>query len=100
VTVSGGTVGAKRALSESSSDGDGEEKRGESDGSVTGEAPTPCSPQGAASKEEKRREKRRKRKARKRAEAGSATWLEDDVLDDVFNLSHGFGYSKYSGMYG
>ena len=31
---------------------------------------------------------------------GPAPWLEEDVLEDVFNLSQHFGYSKYSGMYG
>ena len=91
-------MGSKRALS--SSDEDGEEKKGESDGSAMDEAPTPCPPQGQVSKEEKKREKRRKRKERRKADNRPPVWLEDDVLDDVFDPSLSFGYSKYSGMYG
>jgi hypothetical protein len=92
-------VGTKRALS--SSDGDGEEKKGESDASAMDEAPTPCPPQGKVSKEEKRREKRRKRKERRKADNRPPVWREEDAVDDDgFELSHHFGYSKYAGMYG
>ena len=93
-------MGSKRALS--SSDEDGGEKKGESDGSAMDEAPAPCPTQGKASKEEKRREKRRKRKERRKADNRPPVWLEDgDVVDDdAFELSQHFGYSKYSGMYG
>ena len=70
----------KRALTPS--DEDGEEKKGESDGSAAAmdEAPTPCSPKGPMSKKEKLRVKRRKRKERMKA-ARSGHWWEEDVPD-------------------
>ena len=90
--------GSKRALS--SSDEDGEEKKSESDGSASDEAPTPCAPRGKVTKAEKKREKRRKRKQRKRAENGSAQWSEGDFFNEVdFLSSLHHGYSPYSGHY-
>ena len=71
-------MGTKRALTPS--DEDGEEKKGDSEGSAMDEAPTPCSPQGTMSKKEKLRVKRRKRKERMKA-ARSGHWWEEDVPD-------------------
>ena len=53
-------------------------------------------------KRQKLKEKKKRQKAKKaEAALGSAAWLEEDVLADIFNLPQHFGYSKYvEGMYG
>jgi len=64
----------KRALTPS--DEDGEEQKGESEGSVKEEAPTPCTPQGTVPKKDKLKEKRRKRKERMKAARSGHRWEE------------------------
>ena len=77
----------KRALTPS--DEDGEEKKGESEGSAMEEGPTPCSPQGGkVSKQEKLRVKRRRRKERMKAARSEPRW-EEDISDlPLFDISY------------
>jgi len=82
----------KRALTPS--DEDGEEKKGESEGSAMEEAPTTCSPQGKVSKQEKLRVKRRRRKERMKAARSERRWEEDVPDSPVLD----FSYDAYSRM--
>jgi hypothetical protein len=77
-------VGSKRALTPSDEDGD--EKKGDSEGSAMEEAPTPCSPMELMSKKDKLREKRRKRKERRKAPSDDR-WRELDRLQDTLRHS-------------
>jgi len=76
----------KRALTPS--DEDGEEKKGESEGSAMEEAPTPCSPQGKVSKQERLRVKRRRRKERMKAARSEPRWEEDISDFPLFGISY------------
>ena len=76
----------KRALTPS--DEDGEEKKGESEGSAMEEAPAPCSPQGKVSKKEKLRVKRRRKKERKKANRAELREEEDIPDSPLFGLSY------------
>lgn len=81
-------------LSSSDEDGVGEEKKGDSEGSATGETSAPCSPQSVKSKKDKLREKRRRRKERRRAETEDCYVFEED---DIPDFPPHYGWSGYSG---
>jgi hypothetical protein len=94
----GSTVGLKRALTQSSSDEDGDEKKGESDGSTmeeAAEAPTPCPPVGGKTKKEKLKEKKRRRKERRKA-ASEDQWMGEELSLHSHDDDDPFCYDKYS----